>query len=171
MANISETDSIADIIVLRSDSVEIDQDTPIETYEKMHGTDETLLASFLQVLPVKLRGGQIEQNLAIFNFFLVKQRTVYDTKEYSLENFISLKISEIKEVEYIYFTKQDTFYEIWTIINKLDRELRKKIYDIEFNILQTFKNLYFDFHIICRNDRDINELCSSKSKMIFQRYS
>ncbi len=170
MTTISETESVAVIRDSTSDAGEISQIAG-ENVERIQGTNESMVASYLQAIPVRLRNGQIEQKIAIFNFFLVKQPSIWDSKEYSLENFISSKISEIKEVEYIYFIKKDTFYEIWTIINKLDREVRKQIYDIEFNILQKFKDLYFDFHIICRNDRDINELCSSKSKMIFQRYS
>jgi hypothetical protein len=86
-----------------------------------------------------------------------------------LENFIVKYISKVSEVEYILFSKIEDYYEIWTVINKLDREVRERIYDIEFNILRRFKALYFDFHVICRNNRDIKDFYSSNTKIIFQR--
>lgn len=94
---------------------------------------------------------------------------ILNSAEDKLEIFIVKSISQISEVEYILFSKIEDYYEIWTVINKLDREVRERIYDIEFNILRRFKALYFDFHVICRNNRDIKDFYSSNTKIIFQR--
>jgi hypothetical protein len=109
--------------------------------------------------------------LLIANFRWGPQYEISNTRDNRLEKFIANKISEIREVEYIIISKRENYYEIWTIIDKLDREVRKNIYDIEYDILENIKGLYFDFHVICRNGRDPKELFSPQSKLIFQRYN
>jgi len=107
--------------------------------------------------------------IIIINQLCKPQYDITNSIDDRLENFIVKCISEVLEVEYILFSKIEDYYEIWTVINKLDRGVRERIYDIEFNILRRFKALYFDFHVICRNDRDIKDFFSSNTKMIFQR--
>jgi hypothetical protein len=86
-----------------------------------------------------------------------------------LENFVAEKFLTIPEVEYVLLSLENNSIDIWTVINKLDREIRKKIYDVEYDILDIIKDFQFDFHVICRNDRSIEELYPSKAGMIFQR--
>ncbi|MDP3182579.1 MAG: hypothetical protein Q8M54_07135 [Desulfobaccales bacterium] len=107
--------------------------------------------------------------LIIAKFLLQPQYEISNSVDDKLEIFIAKSISKVPEVEYILLSKIENYYEIWTVINKLDRGVRERIYDIEFNILRTFKGLCFDFHVICRNDRDIKEFYSSNTKIIFQR--
>jgi len=107
--------------------------------------------------------------LLIANFLQGPQYETSNTIDNRLEKFIYNKISEINEVEYILISKRENYIEIWTIINKLDREVRKKIYDKEFDILEKIKGIYFDFHVICSNDREPKDLLSAHSKLIFKR--
>ncbi|MFH1596101.1 MAG: hypothetical protein ABIG94_07005 [Pseudomonadota bacterium] len=88
-----------------------------------------------------------------------------------VESFIARMVSKVPEVEYILLSKTDNYYEIWTVINRLDRKVREDIYDIEFFVLKSLNGLYFDFHVLCRNDRNINEMFSSRIKTIFRRKS
>lgn len=132
------------------------------THAKFQGTDEVeLYASVLQASPLRRRGGIIEQNLLIFNFYPIKQNII-DTAGYNLENYISRKLSENAAIEYIFTFKENNILHVWIVINKLDREARDKIYDIEYTILEHFKDIYFDFHVIYRDDRDINDLFPRK---------
>jgi len=107
--------------------------------------------------------------IRIINQLCKPQYEITNSIDDRLENYIVKCISKVLEVEYIIFSKIEDYYEIWTVINKLDREVRERIYDIEFNILGRFKSLYVDFHVICRNDRDIKDFYSSNTKIIFQR--
>lgn len=107
--------------------------------------------------------------IIIINQLCKPQYEVTNSIDDRIENFIVKYISKVLEVEYIIFSKIEDYYEIWTVINKLDREVRERIYDIEFTILRRFKALYFDFHVICRNDRNIKDFFSSNTKIIFQR--
>jgi hypothetical protein len=117
---------------------------------------DTLSLSF----PFKL--SRIDNYSPIIRSVNLYSQTKYDivnSIDDNLEMFIAKRISQISEVEYILLTKKDDYYEIWTIINKLDRGVRDKIYDIEYNILEHFEDKYFDFHVICRNDKSIKEIC------------
>jgi hypothetical protein len=123
---------------------------------------------FVESLPYNKNKPQSMPTI-IINQLCKPQYDITNSIDDRLENFIVKCISKVLEVEYILFSKIEDYYEIWTVINKLDRGVREKIYDIEFNILRRFKALYFDFHVICRNDRDIKDFFSSSTKMIFQR--
>jgi len=168
LASIEEIYNIAEIRFSTSNWGEI-QYIPNTTLGKLQGSNEgELTGTFLQGLPLRIRGGQIEQNLLIFNFYPIKQHHICDSREYNLESFISRRISEITAVEYIFTSKEENILQVWIIINELDREVRDRIYDIEYDILEHFKDIYFDFHVVCRNDRDMNELFPCNSIMIYR---
>ena len=99
----------------------------------------------------------------------MSQLDTWDTKTNNLANFIANRIFKVPDVEYVFFSREENSIEIWTVINMLNRDSRKRIYDVEYDILEIFKDLYFDFHVICRNDRDITELYPSKDKIILER--
>lgn len=92
-----------------------------------------------------------------------------DTLANRLENFIAEKFVSIPGVEYVFLSLENDSVDVWTIINKLDKEIRKKIYDVEYDILGIIIGFHFDFHVICRNDRSIEELYPSNAKMIFKK--
>ena len=133
------------------------------------GTEDQLYVRYLQMLPVSIKSGQIQQNVLVLNVAFFPQFSVWNSIEYTLENYIADEISEINEVEYIFIGKKNNIIDVSIIINKLDRAVRDRIYDIEYSMIGRFRNNYFDFHVICRNDRDINELFSSKAIMIYRR--
>jgi len=92
-----------------------------------------------------------------------------DSSINGLENFIAEKFFIIPEVEYVFLSLENDSINIWTVINRLDREVRKNIYDVEYDILEILKDFQFDFHVICRNDRNIEEFYPSNARMIFQK--
>jgi hypothetical protein len=83
-----------------------------------------------------------------------------------IENIISERFFKIPAVEYIFFSIENDLIEIGTVINKYDKEIAKTIYSAEYDILETFKDYYFDFIIIYREDRKINDICPSESVII-----
>ncbi len=84
---------------------------------------------------------------------------ISNTLDDSLENYIIKNISVIPEVELVRVSKiADDYYGITTVINKLDRNVRESIYNIEYSIMNHFKDLNADFHVICRNGRDIKDM-------------
>lgn len=78
-------------------------------------------------------------------------------------------LSQIPEVEYVLLTKEETFLNVWTVIDKLDRSVRHQIYDIEFDIMGKFPELHFDFHAIARRGRPAQTMLPSEATVIFFR--
>ena len=107
--------------------------------------------------------------LIISEIFWQSKYEIANSGEDKLETFIAKSISKIAEVEYIFLSKQDNYYEIWTVINKLDRNVRGRIYDIEYDILERFGDNYFDFHVICRDDRNIAEICPTNTIIYYRK--
>jgi hypothetical protein len=101
-------------------------------------------------------------------FWQTKYDIVNSTKD-NLEIFIAKNISQVPEVEYILISKIDNHYEIWTVINKLDKEVRERIYDVEYDVLEHFKDNYVDFHVICRDDRKINEIFPTNAIIFYRK--
>ncbi|MBU4448290.1 MAG: hypothetical protein KKD99_06865 [Proteobacteria bacterium] len=132
-------------------------------------TEDPVYVRYLQMTPVSLKAGQIQQNVLVLNVAFFPQSPAWNTKEYSLENYIADRISEITEVEYIFIRKDGNVMDVSIIINKLDRTVRDRIYDIEYSMIDRFRDDYLDFHVISRDDRDINKLFSPKAIMIYRR--
>jgi hypothetical protein len=92
-----------------------------------------------------------------------------DSSTNILENFVAQKLFAIPEVEYVFLSLENDSIDIWTVINKLESEVRNKIYDVEYDILDILKIFQFDFHVICRNDRNVTELYPSNARIKFQK--
>lgn len=86
-----------------------------------------------------------------------------------LEKFLAEKLLDITDVEAVFISLEKKSINIWTVINKLDRAIRGKIYDVEYEILATLQDFQFDFHVICRDGRGIEEVRPSNTEMLFRR--
>lgn len=153
--------------------------TKTEKYEWLSSgdknTNELLPVSFQEIG----KSVQIETDTGSFHFkigtikflspLIISEFFWQNSAEDKLEILIVKSISQITEVEYILFFKEDNYYEIWTVINKLDREVRDRIYDVEYNILERFRDNYFDFHVICRDEKSIEEICPTNAIIFYRR--
>jgi hypothetical protein len=87
----------------------------------------------------------------------------------NLENFVAERFLAIPSVEFVFLSIEKDSIDIWTVINKSDRKVRGKIYDVEYEILGILKESQFDFHVMCRDDRNIEEVRPFGAKMIFRK--
>lgn len=162
------------------DKVQALKETDISSGDK--NTNELLPASFQEIgkpeeVEVDTRSFYFNWSgtknplypLIISKFFWQSEYKIANSANDSLELFIVKNISRVQEVEYILLSKIDNHYEIWTVINKLDRKVRDRIYDVEYNILGYFRDYYFDFHVICRDDRNIDDICPTNAIIFYQR--
>lgn len=94
---------------------------------------------------------------------------VTQTDLHNIENYIGQEIASIEEVEYVFCIVEEDFLDIRTVINHLDRKVRGKIYKVELRLLKQFLDLSFDFHVIARENRDINEIVPASAKRIFHK--
>ena len=70
-----------------------------------------------------------------------------------LQNFISQRIAEVVEVEYIYCCREEQAYFVWIIINQFDPSVRRKIYEKQKEIIRRFRDEMFDFYVVARLDQ------------------
>jgi len=113
-----------------------------------------------------LRSRPIKTNLVMDQSWWIAE--VYWNSD-SIENIISERFFKIPEVEGIFFSMENDLIEVRTVINKYDKDIAKTIYIAECDIIETFGDYFFDFLIIYRDDRKIDDICPSESIIIFRR--
>ncbi|MBW1956443.1 MAG: hypothetical protein JRI83_12125 [Deltaproteobacteria bacterium] len=89
-----------------------------------------------------------------------------NTRIIAIDNFFAEKFFTIQQVEAVFFRDDDNSIQVWTLINELDRSIRNRIYEIEFSIMKRFPEIGFDFHVMSRNNRDIEEIIPAGMKII-----
>lgn len=71
-------------------------------------------------------------------------------------------VSEIQAVEAIIVTRMAGGYSIWTVADQLDEATRERLYDWEWELMQLYPDLSFDFHLLERQGRDLEEFVTLK---------
>lgn len=87
----------------------------------------------------------------------------------TIENIISERFFKIQAVECIFFSIENDLIEVRTVINKYDKEIAKNIYAAECDLIEILRDYVFDFLIIYREEREINDICPSESIIIFRK--
>lgn len=72
--------------------------------------------------------------------------------------FLGFEMSMIKEVEAVYVSRQDRMLYVSVIVNDFDREVRQKIYEREMAMIDEFESYDFDFNILSRRGRKLEEV-------------
>lgn len=67
-----------------------------------------------------------------------------------LQKIIADRIKGVSEVEYIFCQREEDIFLVWTVINKLDVEARRRIYRKQREIIDLFKDETFDFYVVAR---------------------
>lgn len=90
-----------------------------------------------------------------------------DTADWSkITEFFKSRVSGIPEVKGAFATVEDEQVCIWTIIDEKDKEVRRKIYDIEMELMEHFTDISFDFHVIFSSLVDVKEEVPPGAKLI-----
>jgi len=101
------------------------------------------------------------------------QMRVNAVKRYivSPENFAWLELSLIPEIEQVFVDRDasGTELRVVEVVDKRDANVRAKIYEREKEIMAAHPHLGFDFHIIARQGRDLNEVMQIAGKAGFRR--
>lgn len=89
----------------------------------------------------------------------------------SPENFAWLELSLIPEIEQVFVDRDasGTELRVVEVVDKRDANVRAKIYEREKEIMAAHPHLGFDFHIIARQGRDLNEVMQIAGKAGFRR--
>jgi hypothetical protein len=81
-----------------------------------------------------------------------------------LRDFIAFEFSLIPDVEYVFtaFRENQIFY-AWIVTDKFEESVRDQIYDHEQAIIDEFPTFEFDFYIIARMGRTLDDLIGDDS--------
>lgn len=124
-------------------------------------------------LPDIMTFNKYYQKLYSFEFKFITNDWQYNytvnTLESSLYKYISDNIAQVREVEYIYIYEEAKSITVYSIINKLDRKVRHKIYDYQKKIMSNLPEFIFDFYVVARQDQTINNIAPSDFKIIYKR--
>jgi hypothetical protein len=89
---------------------------------------------------------------------------------FSVEAFTRMELSLVPEVERVLFEHDgDCEFRITSIVNKRSAEIRERVYAGEEEIMKAFPGLNFDFHVIARMDRKIDDVITKAGKLVFER--
>lgn len=76
----------------------------------------------------------------------------------SPENFIWYEISMVEEVESVFIEREGDYFNVLTVVNEHDEQLRERIYDREASVINSLPMYSFDFHVLPRMGHPEQEL-------------
>lgn len=85
------------------------------------------------------------------------------------QDFAWLEMSLVHEVERVFVDKEGCLFRILTVVNERSPELRKKIYQREKAIIDALPRYEFDFHILARQNHDLNEVVDCADRPSYSR--
>lgn len=81
-----------------------------------------------------------------------------------------LELSLVPEIERIFIDREaDGEFRIITVVNKRDPAIREEIYKREQAIMESFPGLKFDFHVVTRMDRKLEDVITKAGRLAFER--
>jgi hypothetical protein len=87
------------------------------------------------------------------------------------ETFVGLELSLVPQVEAVYVIRvgSATELKVTSVTNERDPEVRSKVYAREQAIIDAYPNLNFDFNVIARRNRDLDEVFTQTGTLAFKR--
>lgn len=108
---------------------------------------------------------------AVTNFLFREVETSDQLEVFAsgLNEFIAFELSLVSEVEYVYTALRNNVFYVWVVINQFEREVRERIYEREKAVIDEFSMFEFDFYIISRMERNVQELISESIDLTYER--
>lgn len=87
------------------------------------------------------------------------------------ETFVGLELSLVPQVEAVYVIRVGSAKElkVTSVTNERDADVRSKVYAREQAIIDAYPNLNFDFNVIARRNRDLDEVFNQTGILAFKR--
>ena len=74
------------------------------------------------------------------------------------QGYVAKLLLSIPAVEQVLFDRDGEDFVVWTVGNSLSREDRLQIYNTEASIFEQIPGIGFEFHVVDRGDRPLNEI-------------
>ena len=89
---------------------------------------------------------------------------------FSVETCASIELSLVPEVEHIFIEREsDGEFRIITVVDKRDAGVREKLYAREECLMEAYPGIKFDFHIVARMGRDLDDVMTNAGKVAFEK--
>jgi len=89
---------------------------------------------------------------------------------FGVETCTRIELSLVPEIERVFFDREgDNEFRIISVVNRRDAAIREKEYAREEEIMRTYPGLNFDFHVLARMDRRIEDVITKAGKPVFER--
>ncbi|MGH9691585.1 MAG: hypothetical protein ACRD4C_10970, partial [Candidatus Acidiferrales bacterium] len=89
---------------------------------------------------------------------------------FGVETCIRLELSLVPEVETIFVERAgEGDYKIISVVNQRDAAVRERVYAREFEIMGAYPNMKFDFHVLARMNRRLEDVITMAHKVVFAR--
>lgn len=76
-------------------------------------------------------------------------------------------LRDVQEVEHIVVSESENIFFVYTIVNKVSREVAHQIYDRELQLVDQFPMTHFDFNLIRRRGRPLEDLFTRSETDVF----
>ena len=80
-------------------------------------------------------------------------------------------LADVVEVEAVLARRVNKEYSIWTVVNEPSREVRNRIYDREWQLMDQYSDVGFLFHILEREGERLTDLISVDDFDLHLRFS
>jgi hypothetical protein len=99
------------------------------------------------------------------------ERPTLTTKPiFSVETCAVIELSLVKEVEAVFVDREsDGEFRIISVVNDRNAALRERVYAREEAIMDTYPGLKFDFHVLARMNRKLEDVITKAGGKIFER--
>jgi phage-related baseplate assembly protein len=89
---------------------------------------------------------------------------------FSVETCIQLELSLVAEVERVFVDRAgDGSYKIISVVNQRDAAIREKVYAREEEIMAAYPTMTFDFHVLARMNRRLEDVITNAKRVVFER--
>jgi hypothetical protein len=86
-----------------------------------------------------------------------------------LNQFIGFELALVKQVEFILSAYRDNVFYVWVIIQDFGDSVRREIYERQAAIIEQFPEFEFDFYIISRGARELDELVTESVEIVYEK--
>jgi hypothetical protein len=97
-------------------------------------------------------------------------RALISKPVFAVETCTRIELSLVPEIERVFFEREgDKEFRVISVVNQRDAAIRDKVYAREEAIMETYPGLNFDFHVVARMDRKIEDVITKTGKVAFER--
>lgn len=89
---------------------------------------------------------------------------------FSVEMCARIELSMVKEVEAVFIDREsDGEFRIITVVNDRDAAIRDRVYAREEEIMAAYPGVKFDFHVLARMNRKLEDVITRVGRLAFER--